>query len=582
MVTGPPRRVHNPRVPARMFYAVVLLLSIAAAPRALQPAAPEPGITGRVLAHDGAPVTSGTVTLALPMTGQVDAPIDRQGRFRILPDGVGERRLFISVPGHAPYRAEVDVPRSRSMALPDITLVEATYFRARFATENGEPLAASGLWRRALDSDGLSIGDPLGHVREQAETDGTITIGPLPGGRTLMAFNRPGLAQTRLRDLNVTGNQRVIDGGTITIRKGAELHVDVVDAQNQPVKRHEVWLEDANQPSPLSFQPVRTNDDGRAIFERLAPGRYRVSTQTVERCGPQKLSVSRLVTMGGTGSSRARLVIDGRVAIRVTSPAGPLFGRAVSVAPDGPPELPWQPRLGELLARARTNAGVNTQASCVGVTDHDGRLVLAPFPPGPAVVRVSLFNSALFAKVTVPEASGEIAIQVPDGFIPVRVTDRSTEQPVAARITWAAGGGRIEAATTPNGDALIEGAGNTGGTMTIAARGYQTLEGSFAETPDTQQEIALAPAPSERLTVRVVADSDDAIGGAVVQLLPRGAGDAARFTAADAKGIAAFLQVPEGPLQFSATQEGFKPAAIRVAEDQRASITITLSRLPAP
>ncbi|HEX6162865.1 MAG TPA: hypothetical protein VFZ31_05855, partial [Vicinamibacterales bacterium] len=158
--------------------------------------------------------------------------------------------------------------------------------------------------------------------------------------------------------------------------------------------------------------------------------------------------------------------------------------------------------------------------------------------------------------------------------------DRVTQQPVSARITWAAGGGRVEASTTPNGDALIEGAGTAGGTMTITARGYQTVEGSFAETPDTQQEVALLPAPSDRLTVRMVSEAGEVVPGAVVQLMPRGAGDAARFVAADANGIAAFVQVPDGPLQFSAHHERFRPAALRVAEHERASIAITLVKTP--
>ena len=66
--------------------------------------------------------------------------------------------------------------------------------------------------------------------------------------------------------------------------------------------QHEVWIEDAVPPTPLSFQPVKTNEQGRAVFDRLAAGRYRVWTKTVDRCaGRVELTISRLVAVGGRG-----------------------------------------------------------------------------------------------------------------------------------------------------------------------------------------------------------------------------------------------------------------------------------------
>jgi hypothetical protein len=561
----------------RLFSGAVVLLCVAPAFHAARQSEPQPGISGRVLSHDGSAVTAGSVTLLMSITGRVDAAIDRRGQFRVVPDGTGPRQLFISVPGHAPYRAIVHVPSSRAMALPDIMLSDATYFRARFATADGEQLAASALKLRSIDSDEGSILDPFGHLQQRGELDGTLTIGPLPAGRTLMAFDRPGYAQTRLRDVNVNGKQDLIDGGTITIAPGAQLNVDVVDAKGQAVPRHDVWLQDASQPSPLSFPMVRTNEEGRAVFDRLAAGRYRVSTQTPERCGPQHLTVSRLANVGSSGASRLRLVAGGRVAVRITSVVGPMSGRSVSLSPDAPGEPPWRLRIVDSMARRNMPIPAGSPQACGAITDNDGRITLTPFPPGPAIVKVRMFNSTYVTRATVPEGSGEIAIAVPDGMIPVRVINRANQSPLSAQIVWSAGGGRVEAGTTANGDALIEGAGAAGGTMTISAREFQTLEGAFAETPDTQQEIALLPAPSARLTVRVVNEAGDAVG-AIVQLLPRGAADAPEFTAADPKGVAVFINVPAGPLQFSAHAAGFKTAAIRVAEEDRASITITLIR----
>jgi hypothetical protein len=569
--------VHNRHelLPLRTLVTVLLLLSIASAPRAAQSVAPEAGITGRVLTPDGAPVTQGNITLMTFPTNRVNAAIDRTGHFRILPDGQGWRRLFISVPGFAPYLANVTVPSSRTMALPDLKLQEATYFHARFVTSDGEPLAAGGLRRRAIDRDGVAILDPLEHVREQIEPDGSITIGPLPAGRLLMAFDRQPFAQTRLRDIDINGTKKVIEGGTILIAPGSQLHVEIVDGAEKPVPKHEVWIEDAALPSPLSFQPVRTNEQGRAVFDRLAPGRYRVWTRTAERCaGRVELTLSRLVAVG-SAATRARLVVGGRATFKITTVLGALYSRSVTLAPDAPATSPWQSRIADSLSRRLPNI-FGSPSSCGGVTDSEGRVTLTPFPPGPAQLRVSLFNSIYIARVTVPENGAEMAIAIPDGLTPVHVTDQISRQPVAAQVIWVGGGGRVEAAATPNGDVLLEGVGKVGGALTISAREYQTLEGQFDETPETQQEVALMPSPIARVALRVVSSDGDAIPAAVVELLARGAGDAAEFVAADAKGVATFLDVPEGPLQFGAHADGFASSTVRVAEDARVSIVISL------
>jgi hypothetical protein len=563
---------------------VVALLSIAAAPRAAQPAAGDPGVTGRVLAPDGSPVTQGTVALVLSQTSRVEAAIDRTGHFRIVPDAPGRQSLHVSVPGYAPHRAYLAVPPSRRMPLPAITLLEATYFHARFVTADGEPLAASGLRRRSIDIDGLAIVDPLGHTRERSEPDGSLVLGPLPAGRTQLAFNRLGLAQTRLRDVNVTGKDRVIEGGTIAIASGAELHVDVVDGKGQPVPRHEVWLEDVVQPSPLFFMAARTNDDGRAAFEHLAAGRYRVTTRAVERCGNTQLTVSRLVSTGDGGVARTRLVLGGRAAFRLTSAIGPLFGRTITASPDSPAQLPWQPRMVDVMGRAQRAPlprGPASAPGCAGITDSDGRVVLTSFPPGPAQLRVHLFNSVYTVRLAVPESGGEIVISVPDGLIPVRVIDRASDQPVQATLVWAGGGSRVEGVTNANGDALLEAAGTSGGTLTVSARDHETLEGSFDQTPETLQEVRLTRSPISGPPVRVVSSAGEPIAGAIVQLHSRGAGDADELAAANAKGIALFTDLPQGPLQFSAHAEGFASVSVRVAEDARASIVITLTRKPA-
>jgi hypothetical protein len=298
----------------------------------------------------------------------------------------------------------------------------------------------------------------------------------------------------------------------------------------------------------------------------------------VDRCGNQQLALSRPVSTGSGGVVETRLVIGGRAVLRITSALGPVSGKGVSLSPDAPAQTPWQARLVAFLPR-RSPVPRTSPPSCNGLTDADGRVVLSPFPPGPAQLRVSLFNSAYMLRLSVPDGGREMVIAVPDGLIPVRVTDQISQQPVQAQVTWVGGGGRVEAFTTANGDALLEAAGATGGTLTISARNHQTLEGGFDQTPETLQEVSLQPLPTAMVTVRVVSGGGEAVAAAVVQRLARGPSDADEFIVADARGTASFNDLPPGPLQFSAHAPGFTSATVRIAEESRTSIVITLTRI---
>ena len=118
---------------------------------AMQPAQ-APAISGRVVDPDGSPVSSGTVALMLSSTSRVTAAITRDGEFRITPDRADRQALFISVPGFAPYRANITVPPSRTMKLPDIQLRQATYYRAHLITTDGDQLGGRGIRWRTLDA----------------------------------------------------------------------------------------------------------------------------------------------------------------------------------------------------------------------------------------------------------------------------------------------------------------------------------------------------------------------------------------------------------------------------------------------
>ena len=556
----------------------VLLLAAQAGFSAQTPAEP-PSISGVVLDPDGTPVTSGIVALVTTSNSRVTAAINRLGEFRIAPDAVGPQALFISAPGLAPYRANLNVPVSRRMTLPAIQLLQATYFRARFISADGEPLGGT-IRRRSLDADGFSMPDPLDHVRERVDNDGTVTIGPLPLGRTLLAFDRSGLAQTRLPDAIVNGSQPLIDVGPVGIGAGGTLQVDVADAAGAAVPQHNVWIEDALQPSPLFFSPLKTGAQGRAEFTRLAAGRYRVWTQTAERCGVQPLSVTRLASSSGSGNTHVRLVIDGSARLRLTSALGPLIGKFVTISPEAPAETPWQPRFSNPII-GRAVAMQMSRGGCQGSSDGDGRVSIPHFPPGPADVRIPLINSTYLARINVPPNGSELVIAIPDGLIPVKLIDEASRDPIGgALVRWTGGGSRVEAVTNANGDALLEAVGVTGGTLALSGNGYETVEGSFAETPGTHQEIALKRSPLSRVIVRVQTVEGGPIAGAAVMLTSSRPGDPVEIATTDATGAASFANVPPGSLRLTASAEGFARAQQSIVPADRAAATLMLKREP--
>jgi hypothetical protein len=530
-------------------------------PRSVEEAA----ITGYVLAPAGTPVSGGTVFIQSGISRTM-AAIDRTGRFRLVTTRSGLHQLLVSVPDLAPYRVTVAVPASRSLRLPVIHLGPAAYFRVRIVSAAGEPIAAP-LRRRLFDVSGNPIADGLAdRISERAGNDGAIAIGPLPRGIMTLAVDHPFFAQTRLPDLNFDGAANNVDGGTIVIQQpGAVLHVDLLDGTGAPVAAHDVYLEDALPRSPLVFRPVRTNQRGRATFDRLAAGRYRVWSPAVERCANQTLlTAAREVVLSGSGTVETRLVVDGRARFHITLPLGPARGILISASPNA---LPSPPR----------SAPRSTPSGCRGATDADGLVTLTHFPPGPAHVDVQTGNSTYTRQVEVPSGGQEMAIVIPDGFQPVRVVNALTNQPVAgASITWTGSGARVEATAMATGEALLESVGIARGALAVSARGYQPAE-EQVEEPGIRRDIALRPvATITSLRPRVITTAGEPLPDAVIELISANPDAVPQIAATDAKGVVAFSDVPSGTLQLVASADGFVTSTLHIGEDRAAEIVLTL------
>ena len=534
------------------------------------PVVDEPGVSGYVLAPDGTPVSGGTV-VAQSGFASTTASIDRTGRFRLVPTRSGLHQFLVSVPGLPPYRVTVTVPASRSLRLPVIRLAPGAYFRVRLVTPAGEPIIAPQLRRRLFDVSGKPIFDGLGdRISDPTDNDGAVTIGPMPGGIMTLAVDMPFFAQTRLPDVNLGGATKTVDGGTIAIQQpGAVLHVEVLDDTGAPVPNHEVHIDDARPRSPLVFQPVRTNQQGRATFDRLATGRYRVSATAADRCANVLLTTSRVVAVSGSGTVETPLVVDGRATFRISSPLGPARGVLISASPNVPPPtlplpLPYRP----------------ASFGCRGATDADGRATLTNFPPGPAHVDVHMANSTYVRQMEVPSDGREVAIVIPEGFLPIRVVNALNSQPVVrAIITWTGSGGRVEATPTASGDALLEGVGTAGGTLAISAQGYQPAEEQLTEPPGILHTVALLPLPpATNLRPRVLTTSGEPLPNAVVELISANPVAVPRVAATDAKGAVAFSDVPSGSIQLIASADGFVTSTMRIEEDRTREVVFTLSR----
>jgi hypothetical protein len=569
---------HTTPVLKRLLLAIALLAA-SGAMRGQEPRHTDVGLSGYVLTPDGTPVSHGNVVIQSPgARTPATTSIERTGRFRVVPYTSGMHQVVVSVPDFATYRVSVSVPASRTLKLPVIRLSPATYFRVRLVSPAGEALLSPRFRRQSMDLNGMSMSDPFAdRVLEQVDGEGRVTIGPLPRGVTMLALDMPPLAQTRLPDLLVAGTDALLDAGTVIIEPGAVLHVDVVDETGAPVPKHDVSLQDFQLPSPLVFPAVRTDQRGRATFDRLGRGRYRLVTGAKDRCNGRPFSISRLVTTPGAGTLYTRLIIGGVARFTVTSSAlGPLRGVSVSASPESGQSSPpaW------LRSRSAVPSFVGRPASCLGTTDGDGRVTLTNFPPGPARIDVQLLNSKHVSRVSVPDDGREVAVVIPDGYLPLRVTDAIKNTSVAgASVTWTGNGARVEATTSANGEALLAGVGAAGGTLTIEAGGYQRLDAKLDEPPASLHEVTLVPMPPTNLSVRVLTTAGELPNGSgIVELSPEDPFEQSHIGVSDAKGRVAFLQVPRGALRVVASADGFIPAEAQLAADHRSEVVLTLTR----
>jgi hypothetical protein len=189
-------------------------------------------------------------------------------------------------------------------------------------------------------------------------------------------------------------------------------------------------------------------------------------------------------------------------------------------------------------------------------------------------------NSTYVRQIQVPPDGREVAVVIPEGFLPVRVINALKNQPIAgATITWTGSGARVEATATASGDALLEGVGTAAGTLAASAQGYQPAEEQLTEPPGVPHTIALKPLPpSLNLRPRVITASGDPVPNAVVELISANPAEVPRVAVTNARGVVTFSDVPSGSLQLIASADGFVRSTMRIEEDRTSEVVFTLSR----
>jgi hypothetical protein len=561
---------------------VIALVTAMAVSGAQAPAiAPALGVSGYVLTPAGTPAADGTSTLRAP--GAVSSgAIGRNGRFTVVPHAAGVHDLSVHVPGFGLHRVRVAVPESRTIEVPPIHLQPAAYLHLRLLAPAGEPLASAFVLRQSFDATGSPIWEPSSGRRDEVGPDGGLAVGPLPRGATTLVVDARPFARLRLPDVRVTGESPIIDGGTVKVDPGSTLHVDVVDGSGAAVANHEVVVEDAVPFSPAPIEPQRTDASGRASFARLGAGRYHVWTRAQGMCADRILVVARAVRVSGVGTLRLRLVIGGSAALRLTSSGVPQNGTPFVLAPEPPQAgtpawLREAPRLP--LFAGRPFWTFDRETPCPGATGQDGRARLTIFPPGPARLAVRLPNSIWTARLQVPATERETPVEIPPGFMPVRVVNATTGADVTnAALTWTSRGGRVEATTSSTGDALLEGMGDAPGVLSVRAAGYRPREEALAAPSAAIHEVTLEPTRGPSLECLVTRESGEPLAHAVVELTPADPMETGQVATSDARGIARFFEVAPGSLRLAAGTREFVRTEIGVAASAGELQTIVLSR----
>lgn len=409
---------------------------------------------------------------------------------------------------------EINIEAGQVLRLPPTILRRGVRVTAQLMDAlTGEPIANPQVFRESNELSGFDVREMRrGSAPYVGGRDGRIAIEGLPYGVVRLALDTPPYARTRIAELEAVEAASEIDLGTLNIGRGATLHLFVRDREDDPRPNTLVRLDQGPGISPVKEVAERTDEEGRALLDRLGPGRYRVRVgSTGYANGPPELACEWFTVEGG-GDVRKDIVVGGvDVRLAVASGDAPLAHHNVSITADVPPS-----EQRGAVASISSAAGVRLlnapfRPVARGATDAEGRVTLRDVHIGPSRLSVSFSGNVTWSSpLAVPERSLDLTVIVPDTSATMLVRDERTLEAVrAVSVAWNGGGGVNVQSFQPaaDGTVTLSGLPNGAGKLTVSSSlSYETFVLSLETPASIPTEVLLKPIEPSTVHGQIVGD----------------------------------------------------------------------------
>ncbi len=410
-------------------------------------------IRGRVIDHDGVPVSSFSVIARLrvegggPLAGMIPSETrherieDPQGLFRVEGVWEGTWEVLATAEGFGrPEPVRVEVPEPDGAPPVVIALVPAAGISGSVLDPEGQPVEGA----RVTLHLGLEDISRLTDGRESLPSAGTDAEGAFelegltPGSVELVA-SADGLADSETRSFALEPGQ-VIRDQVFTLRTGATLTGEVFDAEGEPAVGVMVIAQIPTNPVGGGQQGSRTDSAGFFEFTHLTPGNYQV-----------------IAMLGGSGGmADGELDLTGLMESMKFTFVELKEGEETHVLLGAPPANPvrvhgrvtlaGEPAAGVYMQFMRTEGG-GMDSMRMGGTDEEGRYEQILAEPGEYYVAIGKLQDvgaqqSVEYNRQIPEDEEEVRLdfELPTGRISGRIIGPGGEPAGGARATITAEG----------------------------------------------------------------------------------------------------------------------------------------------
>jgi len=243
----------------------------------------------------------GELPPAIPTDHQ--AVTDEEGNYTIYPARPGKYRLFAVHGDLLPYVSgeAIDLVAGPSQQAPLIELQDGPRIKVLVKDPTGLPVAEAAVrWSRSGDSilARISRNDSSPADRQVTATDeeGVATLGPIPPRLLRLRVQHPAFAFYE-EEIDLSDAKAEIILRDIVLEESASLAVQVLDSQGDtPIADATVLLlpaADVDDVTGLlgfggSDSQENADEDGRATYDNLSPGPYRLSVTSPKHSGWQE------------------------------------------------------------------------------------------------------------------------------------------------------------------------------------------------------------------------------------------------------------------------------------------------------